>query len=183
MNSKIYTSCERIEPHVGIKELKEIQINDHNDIKKYLSYVYQEYGDFYELNTQSEEKSQQIAGTPESSVISGVNFIQHTEDTEHTEIAEEITILTRVNNFFALQQSQNCCSCSCFWIYFIYLAVSVSISCGLSYIAAFLLFKVKFKILLAVTICIFIQVVFLAGIPLLKKINSTYSQTNNQFEV
>ncbi len=150
MDSKIYTphSLRQINTETQIP-----QVNNENDIKKYLSYVYQEYGDFYELNMQSDEKK-------EDNSVNAANS------------NPKFAILDRVNNFFAAEQSDSNCNCSCFCIYFIYFAVSIAVSCGLSYVAAFFIFKTKLKILLAVTTCIFMQILFLAGIPLLKKIKS-----------
>lgn len=168
MDTKIYTHVEPKRVNVDIGEV----IGDELRIKKYLSYVYQEYGDFYELNNLG-------AHANENSVDSSADNPNPSLD------PNQITLLEHVNNFFAIEQSREQFTYSCFCVYFLYVAATTALSGAIGYIAAFLIFDTKLKILLAIVIAVLMQTVFLAGIPLVKKIreNSTCSSTSSVYEV
>lgn len=147
MDTKIYTpSAKRLNKN----EINLQQISNENDIKKYLSYVYQEYGDIYELNLIKDENS----------------------DTLTSEIPKSPSMPADVSQ-------QSSCNIFCaICVYFLYIAATSAISGGLAYVAAFLLFNTNFKIPLTIAFFVLIEIVFLAGIPLVKKIKSTCSAKN-----
>lgn len=163
MDTKIYT------PSVTRQNKSEIniqQISNENDIKRYLSYVYQEYGDIYELNAINDtDTTDTTHSTHSTNNATGARTPELSESSE--------SIATRVNNFFVAQQSQSLCTISSFCIYFLYLAATSVISLGISCLTTFLLFNTNYKILVVFVLFILIETVFLACLPLVKKIKSS----------